>query len=957
MLAESGHAHIVCVATQYGSNIMEHDRSVTVNVGRMDCEAMKKFLADNCMSEEDIVVDATHPYATEVSSNISDAVRSFGSKLVRIKRSRSSSSSYDGISVYASVKELAEHIDKESGNILLTTGSNALETYRNSVSASTLSRTFVRVLPAKESMNKCYDIGIDEGHIIAMLGPFSDGLNREIMKQYAIEHLVTKDSGNEGGFNDKIEAARGLGVKVHVIARPVENAEEAVDIYEAYETITGRSYEPKRKIILAGIGPGTECVTREVSRAIADADAVFGAGSVIANVNAARKYEMYLAKDIIGVLEKERDIHDPIVLFSGDTGFYSGAKEAAKVFDKWDGCESVTILPGISSVSYLAAKLAVSYGDAAIVSIHGQNSEEDMRKLARIVSENHLTFALLSSAKDVPVIAKLLKESNVDATLFLGCDLGTPMETIKQLTVDDALIYSGNEKITVLFNNALEDKSEIDYSSGIMIAASGSGSGKTVITSALLDLLKKRGLEPVAFKCGPDYIDPMFHRTVLGIDSINLDTYLAGPDKVRELFDEYAKGHAAVTEGVMGIYDGIAPGDRKGSCYEIASKCRIPIILVVNAKGSGATIVSLIKGVLADDDERLIKGIILNMISDGFYDKLLPYLKDEIASIRSDVRVLGHVPKCDQIHLESRHLGLKMPGEIEDLHEQIATVARLIENNCDLDTMIDLISGCADSKESSKEREGDREGQRVLERTMRAVGTWSSFFDDLCTATSRARAGAGPSKNCFRPSRIAVARDQAFCFYYPQNLKLLENIGFKIEFFSPLRDKTLPADTDAILIGGGYPELYLPELSANTSMLHSIRDAILGGIPSLAECGGFMYLHKGIEDGDGKEYEMVGVIDGKCTYSGHLVNFGYTQIIGPNEDAAYDFGEAVTGMRGHEFHYYESTCPGSDLILCKPSTGKEYKGMHLGDDHLWGWPHLYYPSGENVEKLGNIFCK
>ncbi len=192
--------------------------------------------------------------------------------------------------------------------------------------------------------------------------------------------------------------------------------------------------------------------------------------------------------------------------------------------------------------------------------------------------------------------------------------------------------------------------------------------------------------------------------------------------------------------------------------------------------------------------------------------------------------------------------------------------------------------------------------------------------------------------------RLSVARDEAFCFYYPENLTFLEGFGFEVKYFSPLRDAKLPDNTDAMLLGGGYPELYLLKLSANTSMLGSVRSAIEAGTPSLAECGGFMYLHKVIEDRDGRPFETVGVIDGKCTYAGHLVNFGYCEI-------------KELGIRGHEFHYYESTAPGSDLTIYKPSTGKEYKDMHAGKNLLWGWPHLYYLSGETNEQFIDILRK
>ena len=202
--------------------------------------------------------------------------------------------------------------------------------------------------------------------------------------------------------------------------------------------------------------------------------------------------------------------------------------------------------------------------------------------------------------------------------------------------------------------------------------------------------------------------------------------------------------------------------------------------------------------------------------------------------------------------------------------------------------------------------------------------------------------------------KIAVASDEAFCFYYPQNISFLEEMGFEPVYFSPIRDERVPEGADAILLGGGYPELYLDELSRNTSMLASVRDAIDSGIPSLAECGGFMYLHRTIESKEGKSYEMAGVIDGRCRYAGHLVNFGYTEVVGyacnGNINAREEYSTRssfATGMKGHEFHYYESTNEGADLLMRKASTGKEYRSMHAGEDHLWGFAHFYYPSAKD----------
>ncbi len=394
-----------------------------------------------------------------------------------------------------------------------------------------------------------------------------------------------------------------------------------------------------------------------------------------------------------------------------------------------------------------------------------------------------------------------------------------------------------------------------------MIAAASSGSGKTMITCALLQILKDRGLDPVSLKCGPDYIDPMFHRTVLGIDSYNLDTFLAGEDGVREVFADAISSQehkSAVIEGVMGIYDGMKPDSVEGSCYEIAGITNTPIILVVNASGVGRTVISLIKGILADDGLHLIRGIILNRMSDAFYEKIRQPLSDEISKIRDDTVILGHIPKCKDIGIESRHLGLKMPGEIEGIREKIRIFSEIVYENVDFQTLIHMTR--ADEGISSKTRS----------RSCSAAAD-ARFAEDLAkrrrlhTVFSEIPHRAHPAGTFFSALKgniLAIARDEAFCFYYPENLSFLEKCGCKLIEFSPIRDKRIPDGADALLFGGGYPELYLDELSENTLMLESIRIAIKNGMPSIAECGGFIYLHKCIEDRDKKMYDMVGVIDG-----------------------------------------------------------------------------------------------
>lgn len=432
----------------------------------------------------------------------------------------------------------------------------------------------------------------------------------------------------------------------------------------------------------------------------------------------------------------------------------------------------------------------------------------------------------------------------------------------------------------------------------IMIAAPGSGSGKTIITCGILSLLKNEGTDIASFKCGPDYIDPMFHRSVIGVPGGNLDAFFSSDEELRSILAA-SEHEAAVIEGVMGIYDGIsgAGEGRTGSCYEVAGATGTPVILAVDVSGMGQTMISVIKGILLDDKECLIRGIILNRISERYYGTISPMIEDALAGISgergTEVRLLGGIPNSADIHLESRHLGLLMPGDIDDLRGQVDAAADLIRSHID----IDILKGIMESAAELPER------------------------------NSRETA------ECSDAPVLAVARDEAFCFYYEENLRMLEAAGIRISEFSPLRDESIPADADGILLGGGYPELYADRLSANRCMLESIRNAIGRGMPSLAECGGFMYLMDELWDKPGKAYRMAGVIPGRSYYTGKLVRFGYVTV-----------SAGGLSFRGHEFHYYDSSNNGQDAAAVRPGSGNAWECMHIGEDHIWGFPHLYYPS-------------
>ncbi len=461
LLSESGISHHVCVASEYGADIMTKNDAAVVHVGRMEKEDMVSFFRKNGLAGNDIVVDATHPYAKDVSINIRDAVDEAGCRLLRIGRGHALNHCY--VNQFGSMKEFAGYINGTDGNILLTTGSRDLAGYCESVTKDTLARTYVRVIPSVESIEKCTALGIAQSHILAMQGPFSYDMNRAVIKQYDIRHLLTKESGPAGGFEEKLAAVGDTGIQCHVITRPeYEDEKSFTTVQKAYEIITGEPCRIKRKIVLAGIGPGgLSTMTDEVRTAIYEADAVFGAATVTKNINVTKKYDMYLAADIIKVLESDPEICTAAVLFSGDPGFYSGAKEAYRVIGEWDADADVSVLPGISSFSCLAARLGKSLDDAMLFSIHGRDTEKGIAELTELIRHEKKVCTLLSGPQNIGTIAKELDSLGVRATICAGCNLTEDDETIDVLTVEEAKAYDRNGKITVLFINDNPERKRI----------------------------------------------------------------------------------------------------------------------------------------------------------------------------------------------------------------------------------------------------------------------------------------------------------------------------------------------------------------------------------------------------------------------------------------------------------------------------------------------------------------
>lgn len=478
----------------------------------------------------------------------------------------------------------------------------------------------------------------------------------------------------------------------------------------------------------------------------------------------------------------------------------------------------------------------------------------------------------------------------------------------------------------------------------IMLAAPHSGSGKTLLTCALLRILKRQKINTVSFKCGPDYIDPMFHRQVLGVPSRNLDLFLAGEKGVRDSLlrrgacsvsaedlptmravgREILRPAVSVMEGVMGYFDGIGATGMEASSYDVARVTGTPVILVVDVRGMARSVVPLIEGFAGYGDYRGIRGVLLNKVSPMVY----PSLKALIES-QTGLEVLGGMPVLKNAVWESRHLGLVQPEEISDVLGQIDLAADALSGTLELHRLLRLADEADDSALSLPDDgnggERDIDGARVRERSGRKEDEIQYY-----------------GRNQSDKVRIGIAMDAAFTFYYDDNLDLLRRLRAELIPFSPMKDERLP-EVDGLLLGGGYPELYLSELSGNDSMRRSVRRAAEAGMPILAECGGFQYLQQAICSRGGESFPMAGVLPGESRMTDRLVRFGYIECES-GETGCAGFLTPGHSVRGHEFHYSDSTENGAAWHARKPSGSREWDCMVCTETITAGYPHLYYPS-------------
>lgn len=434
-----------------------------------------------------------------------------------------------------------------------------------------------------------------------------------------------------------------------------------------------------------------------------------------------------------------------------------------------------------------------------------------------------------------------------------------------------------------------------------LIAGTGSGCGKTTVTCAVLKAFQSLGWRVMAGKSGCDYIDPMFHSRVIGVESGNLDLFFMGDALARYQLQEHSRGFdLTVLEGAMGYYDGIAMGS-DASAWALSVATETPTVLVVDARGTGVSICAVIQGFVNYRKQSNIKGVILNQCSAMLYPRLKQVIEQSCS-----VSVYGYLPKCPECVLESRHLGLKTAGEIADLQQKMTLLAQQARKSLDL------------------------QGLLTLAHSATALQELPPTLPDMVQGAPT----------------VAIAKDAAFCFYYRDNLELLQQLGGKIVYFSPLAGDSLPA-CDAVHLGGGYPELYADRLSQNSVLRQQLKERIAQGLPTIAECGGFLYLQGALENEAGEAFPMCGVFEGTGANGGRLKRFGYITLTAKKDFLLCRAGEQIPA---HEFHYWDCPSTGTDFTAQKPQSVRGWECAHATPTLYAGFPHLYFYAAPQMVK-------
>ena len=431
-------------------------------------------------------------------------------------------------------------------------------------------------------------------------------------------------------------------------------------------------------------------------------------------------------------------------------------------------------------------------------------------------------------------------------------------------------------------------------SAALLLAGTHSGCGKTTVTLGLMAALKKQGLAVRPFKCGPDFIDPSLHRMVCNRPSYNLDCRMCGEDFVRASFARHSADGLAVVEGVMGLFDG-----GEGSAAYLAKTLGVPVILVVDVRSQAESVAALVHGFASFDPDLPLAGLICNRVGSPRHEALI---REALSRLPEAVPLLGFVPRDAQIAIPSRHLGLVMGEEKPLDRAALDRLATLLTERLDMGRLLEIAESAAPPDRINK--------------------------SDLNPQ----------SRSASQPVRIGVARDAAFCFYYEDNLELLQRAGAELVFFSPLADTRLPENLGGLYLGGGYPELFAEQLAANTGMRQAVRDFSEAGAPLYAECGGFMYLCARLCGQEG-DWPMTGIFPCTVGMNGRLRRLGYRELA---QMRASFFGPAGMRLFGHEFHY-------SDIVTDAPELARIWRSTESGAEEgftlrntLAGYMHLHW---------------
>ncbi|MCH4889162.1 cobyrinate a,c-diamide synthase [Acidaminobacter sp. JC074] len=442
-----------------------------------------------------------------------------------------------------------------------------------------------------------------------------------------------------------------------------------------------------------------------------------------------------------------------------------------------------------------------------------------------------------------------------------------------------------------------------------MLAGTSSDVGKTTVVLGIMRALRNRGLKVQGYKAGPDYIDTAFHTFATGVSSRNLDTWMLDENIIKGLMGKHSsQADIAIMEGVMGMYDGADVKSLVGSSAHLAKMTDTPVILVINGAGVAASAAAMVLGFKMFDPHVNVAGVIVNKVSGkGHYDLIKEAIEHHVG-----IPCVGYLTKNENISLKSRHLGLIPSVEVDALDEKIDEVSKMIESTVDLDLLMKLATQAKDHP--------------AIESTVK---------DKIL--------------------KIGLPLDNAFNFYYQDNLDLLEEMGCELIKFSPLEDEKLPLGLDGLYIGGGFPEVFSKDLSNNKSMITSIKDSIEAGLPTYAECGGLMYLTAYIENLDGQKFDMVGIFENGSKMTKRLQRFGYVEVV---QNAPTPIGNKGLEFKAHEFHRSVVLESPNDLGPIQKYDIKKQKKTDLLSWHcgymkyncLGAYPHIHFYSNKQVAK-------